>query len=123
MIGNFASVASYNDHICDNSGVTRARSREPAKVNISSGRSFLCRHIRASLQSINSMCHIYYGSLTSCHFISVHPSSPLYPCISDYYNFCALSFSLGKTETKTSQEPAVLASKLPAGEIDVVVQN
>ena len=85
--------------------------------------SFVATYEHRYSQSFQSMCHIYYGSLTSCHFISFHPSSPLYPYFSDYYNFCALSFSLGETETKTSQEPAVLASKLPAGEIDVVVQN
>ena len=36
MIGNFGSVASYiYDHVCDDSGVTRARGRAPAKLSIS----------------------------------------------------------------------------------------
>ena len=35
MIGNFGSVASYiYDHVCDDSGVTLARSCEPAKLSI-----------------------------------------------------------------------------------------
>ena len=70
VIGNFGSVASYiYDHVCDDTGVTRARSREPAKLSISFSRSFLCLHIRTSLQPIISMCHNYHG-IVWCHFIS-----------------------------------------------------
>ena len=59
----------------------------------------------------------------SFHFMSCLPSPLPYPYISEYKNFCGLPFSLGKIETKTSQEPAFLASRLPAGETDVVVEQ
>ena len=59
---------------------------------------------------------------TAFHFISSF-STPLPVHLRLLKYFYAHSFSLGKTETKSSQELAVFASKLPAGEIDIVVKK
>ena len=112
VIGNFGSVASYiYDHVCDDSGVTCARSREPAKLSISFSISFLCLHIRTWLQPIISMCHNYHGIVwchfISCNFISFHFISSVSISLPVHFRLLKFlcSFILFRWETRNENFP------------------